>query len=374
MLSNLRIIIVLEGFALGGAERQASILAKGLKERGCLVEVWAFEEGGATVEILERQGTPWRCVRHPLRGFASMEEGLGEFGAELRRARPDVLLPYTLVPNIACALVWRSAGARLCVWNQRDDGKIRQDPQLEARAVAQTPLFVSNSVVGADFLADGLGVSRDSIRVIRNGVEIFAPDMDGAAVRERLKITDDRLVGCMIANLQGDKDHVTLVKAWWLVVDELKGEASPPLLLLAGRNNHTLDSLQEFTQRLGLEASVRFLGPIRSIPNLLTAVDVGVFSSRTEGCPNGVLEAMAAGKAVAATDIPGIREALGLDYPYLAAPGDHEGLAEAILALFTRPESRDGLGRINRRRIETEFTVPRMCEETASLIAEHLRA
>ena len=145
-------------------------------------------------------------------------------------------------------------------------------------------------------------------------------------------------------------------------------------MLLAGRNVYAQAALEELTQRLGLETSVKFLGPIRSIPNLLTAVDIGVFSSRSEGCPNGILEPMAAGKAIAATDIPGIREAVGLEYRYLAAPGDHEGLAEAILELFTRPELRDQLGHLNRRRIETEFTVSRMCEETASLIAEHLRA
>ncbi|HEX8686062.1 MAG TPA: glycosyltransferase, partial [Pyrinomonadaceae bacterium] len=249
MLSDIRVIFVLENFVLGGAERQASILARGLKERGCLVEVWAFAEGGPTTEILERYGIPWRCVRHPLRGFASPEEGLAGFGAELRRARPDLLLPYTLLPNIACALVWRSAGARLCIWNQSDAGTVRSDPQLERRAVAQTPLFISNSVGGAEFLVQSLGVSRDLIRVIRNGVELAAPVMDRAAVLRRLKIPDDSLVGCMIANLHGDKDHVTLIKAWWLVADGLRHEASPPLLLLAGRDYHTQAPLQEFAQR-----------------------------------------------------------------------------------------------------------------------------
>ena len=209
---------------LGGAERQASILARCLKEGGGHVEVWAFNEGGATIEILERHGIPWRCVRHPWRGFTSIEEGLGEFGEELRRARPDVLLPYTLLPNLACGLVWRSAGARLCIWNQSDSGIVRHDPQLERRAVARTPLFVSNSVGGADFLVHDLGVSRDLIRVIRNGVEIAAPEMDRATVCERLKIPDDRLVGCMIGHLHAEKDHVTLIKAWWLVVDGLGNE------------------------------------------------------------------------------------------------------------------------------------------------------
>jgi glycosyltransferase involved in cell wall biosynthesis len=108
---------------------------------------------------------------------------------------------------------------------------------------------------------------------------------------------------------------------------------------------------------------------------LLAAVDVGVFSSRTEGCPNGVLECMAAGLAVAGTDIPGIREALGPEgLPFLAPPGDEERLAEAILDLAESPALRARAGAANRERIRREFTVEGMGARYAAVIRKELSA
>jgi glycosyltransferase involved in cell wall biosynthesis len=280
-----------------------------------------------------------------------------------------------MIPNLVCALVWRSTEARLCIWNQRDEGRGRQDPQIEKRAIAQVPLFISNSNHGAQFLAHSLGVNYDLISVIRNGVEITVPDMERETIRQQLDIPDHSLVGCMIANLHGDKDHVTLLKSWRLVVDKLRAEDSAPLLLLAGRSDDMRSPLQRLVQRLELDPWIRFLGPVKNIPNLLSAIDIGVFSSRLEGCPNGILESMAAEKAIAATDIPGVREAVGVNgYAYLAPPGDAESLANAIIELFTRPSLRAQLGHLNRRRIESRFTVSRMCQQTTSLIMDHLPA
>lgn len=373
MLSDLRIIIVLDTLELGGAERQASILAKDLKAQGGHVEVWGFTNGGATTEIWDRHEIPWHYVR--LRPGSSLKQLLSDFGSQLQGARPDVILSYTMNPNLVCASVWRSTGARLCIWNQCDVLPGGRSPQLEQMAIAQVPLFISNSYHAAQFLIDDFGVKPELVRVIRNGIEIAAPDMDRARARKQFNIADDSLVACMIANLSETKDHVTLLKAWRLVVDKLKAESYAPLLLLAGRDADVQATLQDFAGQLELETSVRFLGYVKDIPNLLSAVDLGVFSSRSEGCPNGILESMAAEKAIAATDIPGVREAVGVEgYPYLATPSNAESLANAIIELFTRPWLRAHLGRLNRKRIEIEFPVSRMCEETTSLILEHLDA
>ena len=124
---------------------------------------------------------------------------------------------------------------------------------------------------------------------------------------------------------------------------------------------------------LGLGNSVRFLGFVDDVPGLLGAVDLCVFSSKAEGVPNGVLEAMAAGLAVAAIDDPSIREALGPEGdPWLAPPGDPDALAALILDLAAHPETRERLGDANRERIQAEFSVRAMCEQTSSLIERAL--
>ena len=79
--------------------------------------------------------------------------------------------------------------------------------------------------------------------------------------------------------------------------------------------------VEALIQELKIVSSVRLVGEVPDLANLLGALDLGVFSSRFEGCPNGVLECMAAGLPVVATDIPGIIEAVGSDMKsYLIYP------------------------------------------------------
>jgi glycosyltransferase involved in cell wall biosynthesis len=177
----------------------------------------------------------------------------------------------------------------------------------------------------------------------------------------------------MVANIHGYKDHATLIKAWREVVTQSDKTIAIPVLLLAGHPYSGMDDLMKLTNELGLTGTVRFLGPVKDIAGLLGAVDIGVFCSQFEGCPNGVLECMASGLAVAATDIPGIRQAVGPGgYPYLAPPGDPQALASRIITLINNPELRLAVGTANLRRIETEFSADQMCEKMTNLIGEGL--
>jgi glycosyltransferase involved in cell wall biosynthesis len=178
----------------------------------------------------------------------------------------------------------------------------------------------------------------------------------------------------MVANLQRFKDHITLLKAWRVVVDRLASEGREAVLLLAGRFDDTPLNLKALAYDLELGRSVRFLGSVKDVSGLLGAVDLGVHSSVNEGCPNGVLECMAAGLAVAGTDYPGILEAVGAEgYAHLAPPGDAEALAERIIKLALDPTARRAAGSANRLRIENEFPPWNMYQKVLSVIAEGLR-
>jgi glycosyltransferase involved in cell wall biosynthesis len=143
---------------------------------------------------------------------------------------------------------------------------------------------------------------------------------------------------------------------------------------LAGRFDDMTEPLKTLARDLNLGRSVRFLGHVTDISSLLGAVDLGIFSSQLEGCPNGVLECMAAGLPVVATDIPGIREALGNESEStLSPPGDYEAMASKISQLIIDAALRQRYGLINRERVERLFGVDRMCLETAALIARALQ-
>lgn len=350
-----RVVFVLGNLELGGAERQALILARYLHEQEQAdVEVWGFNRAGPVADICEQHSIKWRVVS---------DSDPSKFARLLRRARPDILLPYTLIPNVVCGLVWEQTGARLCVWNQRDEGIFDVDPALQLRAAQQTPLFISNSQAGARYLIEKLNVDPAKVHVIPNGIEVAQPQLDRRAGRERLDIGETTVVACMVANLHANKDHATLLKAWRIVVDNKRDV----VLVLAGRHYGAYESLVELTNELGIAGNVRFAGPVSDVAGLLGATDLGVFSSRSEGCPNGVLECMAAGLTIVGTDIEAIRET-GIQF--LAPPADAERFAHIVLELAGDPRLRATAGAANQSRIKERYNARRMCEDTVALFVK----
>ncbi|HEX5705410.1 MAG TPA: glycosyltransferase [Pyrinomonadaceae bacterium] len=372
-----RVIIVIGPLELGGAERQALLLARHLAhEQGAEVEVWGYGEPGRAAELCEEYGVTWRSMPVPLPWSPSRRQQarrLAAFAYALRRARPDVILPFMFFQSVACGLVWRWTGARVCLWNQRCEGRDRLGSWTEKLAVRLTPHFIANSEHGADFLVQHLGVNRELLDVVHNGVQLPPATQDRATWRKQLDVSDECFVACMVANLQQFKDHVTLLKAWRIVVDRLRAMNREAVLLLAGRFDETHLSLKALAYDLELGREVRFLGPVKDLAGLLAATDLGVHSSVYEGCPNGVLECMFAGLAVVGTDYPGIREAVGpQNYELLAPPADAEALAERIVAMALDPEARGAIGAANRLRIDAEFGPSLMYQKILSLISKGL--
>jgi len=362
---------VLFNLELGGAERQALILAKHLVEHEeAAVEVWGFNKSGPVAGMCEQLDVPWRLVSFPFKsGRVTRLASTARIAMSLRRARPDILLPYTFVPNVICGLVWRWTGARACVWNQRDEGVKPFVAEWGRSAARRTPMFISNSPTGAEFLRNSLHVDPLKIRVVENGVEQSTAVEARSQWRAKLRIDDDTFMACMVANLHANKDHATLLRAWKRVVDRF--DKRKAVLVLAGRHDGAYESLASLARELNLNGQVRFAGQVMDVPGLLSAADACVFSSFLEGCPNGVLESMAAGLAVAGTDIDAIRSIVApAGLQFLAPPKDDEALAAAILKLANDSALRVTIGAENQRRVREKYTAERMCESTVAVLRE----
>jgi glycosyltransferase involved in cell wall biosynthesis len=370
-----RVVIVLGPLELGGSERQALLFARYLKEQHADVHVWGtMGAPGRLAALCDDYAIPWRIVSEPwVYGRNRRLRALKGFASQLRRARVDILLPYMEMPNLVCGIVWRFTGAKVCVWNQRDDGVARIRTRYERIAIRSTPRFISNSTHGAEHLIRDRGVSAARVRVIHNGIEL-SPALGGrTAWRTRLRLSEQTFAVVMVANLTQFKDHATLLRGWRIAVDKLQAENRTAVLLLAGRKDEMYDSLIAQTNELGVSDTVMFLGQVSDVSGLLSSVDAGVFCSKSEGSPNSVLEYMAAGLPVTGTDIPAMREGLpSASHGLLAAVGDSQSLASHLVRLAEDEDLRARVGQLNRQRIETEFTPARMCEETVSVIEQML--
>lgn len=377
-LEGKRIIIMVADLLLGGSERQALLLSQYLSsEHGARVEFWGLGSAvGVVAQRCEQNGIPWRRI-------SASEWFLGRVGklrvlvkvfAALRKAQPDVILSYLILPNVVCGLIWRWTGARVCIWNQRDAGLERFGTRTEQVALRLSRCFVSNSLGGADFLTAELGVPPERVHVIHNAIRLAPARIDRASWRSDLGISGDTFTACMVANVSRYKDHETLLRAWRRVIDELATQGRSGMLLLAGRSGTTTTELKALAFDLNLSGSVRFLDYVDDIPGVLGASDLGILSSISESSPNAALEAMAAGLPVVGTDNSGMREALGPEgHEFLAPPGDVEGLANQILRFANDESLRERVGNINRLQIEREFNPSVTCAQMVALIVKGLQ-
>ena len=373
-LVHRRILILLTSLDMGGAERQALMLARHLlNEQGADVAVWGLGSPGRVSEACAAFGIPWRSFPWPLNPSIRMRTAI-RLALAMRRFRPDIVLPYALTPNALAGLFWRLSGARSCIWNQRDAGIGLTRSPVKRLAVKLTPRFVSNTHHGARRLAEQYRLPLSHIEVIPNGVELTPPQASPELWRGRLDVDATTPVVGMVANLTPYKDHATLLRAWRQVVDAYAGEDGTPVLALAGRFGPTYPELVTLAQELGIADTVRFLGAVDDITGLLAVLRVSVLSSRLEGMPNAVLEAMAAGLPVVATDIPSIREIfVGDDVGvHLAPPGDAGALAQSMWVYLRDPGLCASAGAHNRQRVTEAYGPTAMATRMVRIIAQEL--
>jgi glycosyltransferase involved in cell wall biosynthesis len=373
-LRDVRVLFVLPSLGLGGAERQAFLLARHLlQEEGAAVRLISFTRFDTLAAQCEGIGLPYEFFdfTHQYRSRTGHITDALRFITLVRRRRAQILMPYCMFQNVLCGVTWRAAGARVCIWNQRDEGRSRMGRWLEAIALHQTPRYISNSTHGAEFLTDTLHVRNERVSVVHNGVDLSSSAGPPREWRAELGIPANAFVACMVANLHFKKDHATLLTAWRTVVDRLEPSGTPAHLLLAGAPGDAQAAIVQQIADLSLGSRVHLLGEVRDVAGMFRQVDVSVFSSFAEGIPNAVLESMSAGLAVVATDYPGIREAVGTSgVPWLVRPRDPQHLAERMLIAVASPEQRAELGRAGQARVRTEFSVAAMTAGMTRIVLE----
>jgi len=212
----------------------------------------------------------------------------------------------------------------------------------------------------ADRMARDVGFPRERIHTIRNGLDLAQWGAgDRARTRAALGATADDVLVLAVGRLVPVKNHALLLSAF----AQARKNVTRGRLLIAGDGSLKTE-LEARIRSLGMEGDVTMLGERRDIPDLLAACDVFVLSSDSEGMSNTIIEAMAAGRPVIATDVGGNPELVADgDTGLLVDRGNADAMASAMVALASDAALRERMGTAGRERACRDFGVTRMLQD-----------
>jgi glycosyltransferase involved in cell wall biosynthesis len=344
--ARIRVLYVVGNFVAGGAERHLLELWSRLDRSRFEIEIACFRREGQFLPDVEALGWPVHDLRvgrriYDLSGLA----GLARLVGRVRRFRPDVVHGYLFGPNLFAALAGRLCRVRVVAVAKRNVDAFETRRQVSVQRLAHR--LATHVTAVSEAVADtvvALGVPRERVTVIPNGVDTarFAPDVRPA---EPLGRSPGVPVIGSVACLAPRKDLGTLLEALArLAADGTRFEA---VVVGDGPERGELESR---ARALGLDGRVRFLGERRDIERLLPGMDVFVLSSREEGIPNALLEAMAAGRPAVATAVGGTPEVLrDGETGWLVPARSPQALAAALAEALGRPDEARRRGAAARR-------------------------
>ena len=358
-------LLVITLAEVGGAQSYVAALLPGLAERYDVV--LAAHGEGPLREAAARAGVAFVPLRHVRRSINPLRDlaGLLELMALIRRERPQILHASSSKAGILGRLAATTTRVPIRIFTVHGwafsaySGLASRLYRVADRLMA--PLTTVIICVSERELADGLAAGTckaDRAVVIRNAVDV------GAAPRSRHDRPTPRLIS--VGRLKAPKDFLTLIRA----CAELPESSFEALIVGDGPDRAVIEAE---IGRAGREDSVRLAGERADVPELLADSDVFVLSSRSEGLPVAVLEAMGAGLPVVASRVGGLDElVVDGETGILVPSGDHEALAAALTRMVEDRELRRRFGVAGRSRAEALFDLAAFRRAHVDLYDEQL--
>jgi N,N'-diacetylbacillosaminyl-diphospho-undecaprenol alpha-1,3-N-acetylgalactosaminyltransferase len=362
---------------------------RALREWGA--QVWAISPPGAYSPRFPEHGIEFvplsldRKTFHPLKAWATVHR----LRSILRALRPDVLHTFTLRPNVYGALAGWLAGVPAIVSTVTGLGTLYTRHDVRTRLlrwgveqVTRLALRAADAVIFQNpedqhyYLSRKLCRPEQARLIVSAGIDVkaFSPDRFSLEERQRLRqergLSPDAIVVTMIARLIAPKG----VREFLQAAERLNGKAR--FVLIGEPDPGNFDSLTwEEIQAYVRRGLVLAPGWQNDVLPWLAITDVFVLPSYyREGIPVTVLEAMAMGLPVVATDVPGCREAVVAgETGFLVPPRNVDELVQAIRKLVEDPALRRRMGQAGRARAVQRFAIERITAQYLDLYAELLR-
>lgn len=368
----LRVALVISSLDHGGAERQVVELANRLEGPAFRVFVVSLSDHVPLADRLANRSRRLVVIRKRAKFDISTVWRLESF---FRQQRIQVAHAFLFDAEIAVRLAARKAGVTAVVASERNTDYQRSMLHQLCHRLTR-PFYdamIANSLAGKRFNVRTLGLPPSRIHVVRNGVDVdlFSPRPVGA-LRDELGIgVEERLVG-MVASFKTQKRHGDFFRMASIVLEEMPNVrflcvGEPLRGNLQGSGEHHARMLA-LVRELGIEERFLFLGRRNDMPSIYSLCDMTVLTSEREGTPNVLLESMACGVPVAATDIADNAQIVREGQTGFIVPlGDYRSMAQRALLLLGDEELRNRMGRRAHEWVSTEFSTDALARRTGAI-------
>jgi glycosyltransferase involved in cell wall biosynthesis len=372
------VLFIIDSFEQGGSERQALQLLRQLHTSGrCNVRLACLQNRGSLRAEADALGIG-EIFEYPLTSFYDLNfvKQVLRLRRFIKQNQIDVVHTHCFYTNIFGMAGAFLSGVRARVTSKGETDGFRTPMQKRAerlsfrlahRAIANC-LVVQNQLIKE-------GVNPKRIIQHYNGLDLgrlkVSPELRREDALANFGLPRDRRFMTIVANLHNPvKDHPMFLRA----AARVRAQVSDAAFVIAGEGD-LMNGLKELAKQLGIERDVFFIGRCEDVGRLLAISNVGVLSSKAEGFANAILEYMAAGLPVVATDVGGVREAITEgEAGYIVSSGDHEKMAEGIVKLLSDPERARSMGILGRSIVEENFSFEHHLRNTLELYEELLSA
>lgn len=366
MKQPVSIVYLINELDVGGAERALYQLAVGIDRTTFLPRVVALHGRGEVGNWLKQKGVAVSYLElssgYDLRALTHLRRLLVQ-------SRAQILHSFLFEANFIGRIAARTAGVPVVVSSLRVAEKRKRDLWLDRLTIRLVDVETCVSEAVRKYAIERAGIPPAKLVTIHNGIDFSRFIGDRKAARTKLELSEDAPVVLSVGRLHEQKGFAYLVHAAKHVVRKF-----PSLQLLIAGIGPLEKELRQLIQQLELEKNVHLLGFRDDIPDLVQAADLFVLPSLWEGLANVILEALAAGKPVVATDVEGTSEVIRDGHSgILVPPANSQALADATITVLSNQRLAKLMGKRGQQLVKQNFTLARMVQQHEKLYLDLLR-
>lgn len=219
----------------------------------------------------------------------------------------------------------------------------------------QKPVLAVSGYTMESLVAEGF--KKDHVAVLHNGIDsdIWRKENGRPVLREELHIPDNCMIVGTVARIA--QKHKDLPSFYEVAADVHKRLPNVRFVIVGDGHGRLLEDAQRIVAGLGLKDVIHFTGHRTDLLDIYASFDLFLMTSRTEGLPNTVLEAMAMEVPVVSTRVAGVPELITNDETGQLCPiGDVDGLADRVFELLNDENKREKIAKKARQRIDADFS------------------